>query len=173
MDLSIRLNDLMDYTEWERDSWRAWFPKHEGAYVTSLGANTDGRFSSVGDVVRHIFSAEKRYVDRLAGRVLTDPKAIPTEMEAVFQFGKQGRRDLKAFVASFPADRWDKTEEHQIMPPKSLWLTPRKIMVHVMLHEIRHWAQIATILRQSGMKGDFHDFLFSPVMGDPRAPVKV
>ena len=36
---------------------------------------------------------------------------------------------------------------------------------HILLHEIRHWAQIATLLRVSGLTGEFHDFLFSPIMG--------
>jgi uncharacterized damage-inducible protein DinB len=43
--------------------------------------------------------------------------------------------------------------------------TPRKIVSHALLHEVRHWAQVATLLRLNGMTDDFHDFLFSPVMG--------
>jgi hypothetical protein len=33
------------------------------------------------------------------------------------------------------------------------------------MHEIRHWAQFGTLLRLNGLKGEFHDFLFSPVLG--------
>jgi uncharacterized damage-inducible protein DinB len=40
--------------------------------TTSAGPNGDGRFQSVGDVIRHIFSSEKRYIDRLSNRPLTD-----------------------------------------------------------------------------------------------------
>jgi uncharacterized damage-inducible protein DinB len=47
----------------------------------------------------------------------------------------------------------------------SLTATPRKIITHVVVHEIRDWAQIATLLRLNGLSGDFHDFLFSPVLG--------
>jgi hypothetical protein len=43
--------------------------------------------------------------------------------------------------------------------------TPRTIIIHVRTHEIRHWAQIVTVLRLNGSKGDFHDFIFSPVLG--------
>jgi uncharacterized damage-inducible protein DinB len=43
--------------------------------------------------------------------------------------------------------------------------TPRKIITHVLMHEIRHWAQIGTMLRLDGIVDDFHDFLASPVMG--------
>jgi uncharacterized damage-inducible protein DinB len=41
----------------------------------------------------------------------------------------------------------------------------QEIVTHVLLHEIRHRAQIATLFRLNGLKADFHDFLFSPVMG--------
>jgi uncharacterized damage-inducible protein DinB len=43
--------------------------------------------------------------------------------------------------------------------------TPRKLVVHVLMHEIRHWAQIGTLFRLNGLTGEFHDFLFSPVLG--------
>jgi hypothetical protein len=32
-----------------------------------------------------------------------------------------------------------------------LTVTPRKIVVNVLLHETRHWAQIATLLRFNGL----------------------
>ena len=41
--------------------------------------------------------------------------------------------------------------------------TPKKIVVHVLLHEIRHWAQIATLCRVNGFVGEPQDFLASPV----------
>ena len=43
--------------------------------------------------------------------------------------------------------------------------SPRKIVTHVLLHEVRHWAQIATLFRLNGLKVDFHDSLFSPMTG--------
>jgi uncharacterized damage-inducible protein DinB len=170
MDLTVRLNDLLDYTEWERDTWKAWFAEQgDKALNTSMGGNGDGRFSTVTDIVRHIFSAERRYVDRLSGRPITDPATIPAEFPAVFAFGRQSRTDLRELVATFLVDRWDTPEEHKILT-STLRLTPRKVVLHVVMHEIRHWAQIATVLRMSGMKGAFHDVLFSPILGgDPRA----
>lgn len=47
----------------------------------------------------------------------------------------------------------------------TLKATPRKIVVHVVMHEIRHWAQIATLFRLHGLRDKFQDFLFSPVLG--------
>jgi hypothetical protein len=41
----------------------------------------------------------------------------------------------------------------------------RKMIVQALTHSIRHWAQLATSLRQQGMKQDWiHDFLMSKAM---------
>ena len=162
----LSLTDLMDYTDWERQKWHAWFRQH-GAHVLkiSAGPHGDGRFEIVGELVRHIFSAEKRYVERLCGRSLTDPASIPTDnVDALFQFSRQSRNDLREFIATFPARNWDVPQEFTILN-NFLRATPRKIVMHILMHEIRHWAQIATLLRLHGLTDEFHDFLASPVPG--------
>ncbi len=163
--LNLSLNDLIEYTDWERQKWYTWLRQHgQQALKISAGPHGDGRFQSVGDLVRHIFSAEKRYIDRLSGRPLTDTASIPNDdIEALFQFSRQSRKDLKEFAETFPSQKWDAPEEHKIQN-HSLVATPRKIVVHILLHEIRHWAQIATLLRLNGLTDEFHDFLFSPVL---------
>ena len=78
--------------------------------------------------VRHIFSAEKRYVDRLYGRVLTDTASIPTDsIETLFQFGQQSRKELKELVETFPAHEWDATKELKF-PNAVGTATPRKTL---------------------------------------------
>jgi uncharacterized damage-inducible protein DinB len=162
----VSLNDLLDYTDWERQEWHAWFAQQGVAALTiTAGPHGDGRFGVVGDLVRHIFSAEKRYVERLSGRPLTDATSIPADnVEALFSFGQESRTGLREFIATFPAKNWDVPQEFAILN-NLVRVTPRKIVIHVVLHEIRHWAQIATLLRLSGLKTAFHDFLGSPVLG--------
>ena len=161
----LSLNDLVEYTDWERGQWLAWM-RQQGQQVLDIGAGPsgDGRFQKVGDLIRHIFSAEKRYVERLLDHPVTDTSSIPaSDIEALFQFGQQSREELKQFIETFPGDKADVPFEMKLMN-SSLTVTPNKIVTHVLMHEIRHWAQIATLLRLNGLKVDFHDFLFSPVM---------
>jgi uncharacterized damage-inducible protein DinB len=41
----------------------------------------------------------------------------------------------------------------------------RKIFLHAMLHGVRHWAQLATALREAGYPTNWaKDFLYSEVM---------
>jgi uncharacterized damage-inducible protein DinB len=162
------LTALVDYTDWERGKWHEWL-RQQGDSVLDMGAGPhgDGRFERVGDLVKHIFSAEKRYTERLSGRPLTDPAAIPNgPVEALFHFGRQSRTEFKAFLAILPAAEWDVPAEFTILG-HTIQATPRKIVMHVLTHEIRHWAQIATLLRLNGLKGELHDLLFSPVLRDP------
>ena len=166
--VGITLAELIEYTDWQREKWRDWFGQNgEDALKVSAGPHGDGRLNTIGDIVRHIFSAEKRYVDRFSGREITDTSTIPTDnADALFAFGEKSRKELGDFIVSFPANQWDVPREFPLMD-KTLRASPRKVVTHVLMHEIRHWAQIATMLRQAGRKVAFHDFLFSPVMGDP------
>ena len=166
MSTGLSFSELIEYTDWERSKWQEWLRRHgDEALATSAGPNGDGRFQTIGDLIKHIFSAEKRYIDRLSNRPITDAAAVSnSNVEALFQFGRQSRADLKEFVASFPSDMWDEPQEFTLMN-RTFTATPRKIVIHVLMHEVRHWAQIGTMFRISGRKGEFHDFLFSPVLG--------
>lgn len=166
MSIGLSFADLIAYTDWERDKWEPWFERQDDTVLSiSVGPHGDGRFQTIGDVIRHIFSAEKRYIDRLSNRPLTDPASIPGGgVLALFEFGRQSRADLKHFVSNFPMADWEVQHEYTLMN-NTLRATPKKIIAHVLLHEIRHWAQIATLLRLNGFSCEMHDFLFSPVFG--------
>ena len=160
------LNDLIEYTDWERGKWFDWLRQHGDQVLDiSAGPHGDGRFQSAGELVRHIFSAEKRYVERLSGRPLTDTASLPKDnVEALFQFGQQSRKELRELVGTFPAGEWDAPKDLKVLN-YLVRATPRKIVTHILIHEIRHWAQIATLFRLNGQAVEFHDFLMSPVMG--------
>lgn len=164
---NITFTELIEYTNWERQKWYAWLREHgDEVLKISAGPHGDGRLNTIGDIVRHIFSAEKRYIDRFSDREITDTSAVPSDNTvALFALGDESRRSLMQFINTFPAAEWDVAREFPLMN-KTLRATSRKIMAHVLMHEIRHWAQVATMLRQNGYKFDFHDFLFSPAMGD-------
>jgi uncharacterized damage-inducible protein DinB len=93
-----------------------------------------------------------------------DTATIPVDsIEALFQSGQQSRRELREFIGTLPSEDWDAPREFKLMN-SFLTATPKKIVAHILLHEIRQWAQIATLFRMHDLKDDFHDFLFSPVM---------
>jgi uncharacterized damage-inducible protein DinB len=164
MSVNLNLNDLLDYTDWERRKWQERLQQHGDQVLEfSAGPHGDGRFQSVGELIRHLFSAEKRYVERLVGRPLTDTASIPKDsVAALFAFGQHSRKELRELLAQ--GMEWDAPQDFKVLDYR-ISVTPKKIVTHILLHEIRHWAQIATLLRLNGVVGEFHDFLFSPAMG--------
>lgn len=162
------LEPLLAYTEWEREKWHALFTKNQVAFLTPTGPNGDGRLNTVGEIVRHIFSAETRYPQRLRGEPMTETgDVLAHDVEAVFALGRRSRAAFREFVVSLAAEEWDRPREMPLFK-STLMITPRKVITHTVLHEIRHWAQIATMLRFEGVTDGFHDFLFSPVMGESK-----
>ena len=162
MAFAYSLDDLLAYTEWDRAQWRAWFRKHGApALAVGLGAHSDGKLQNIGELIRHIFSAEQRYVERCREVPLSDTSKVPAgDVEALFAFGDASRRALRELLATFPEGRWDESQEHQIGPYR-LRVTPRTMIIQAVTHELRHWAQVATLLRQAGFKTGDHDYLTS------------
>ncbi len=168
MSVDLELSHLLDYTAWERAQWRAWFREQgPAALAVGLGPNGDGRVNTIGELVRHIFAAELRYAERIRQLPLTDPASLPAgDVEALFALGERSRGALLDLLRDFPRERWDQPQQVQIGPqPRAV--TPRKMVVQAILHEIRHWAQVSTLLRIGGRKGGSRDFLASPVLDPP------
>jgi uncharacterized damage-inducible protein DinB len=165
LSVGLSLIELMEFTEWERSKWYEWLQERRDTVLTiSTGPDSD-RLPNVGESVKHIFIAEKHHVDRLSNRPITDTASVSSDnVEKLFQFGRRSRKDLTEFVDLLPPGDWDVPREFNIVS-NLVSVTPRKLIVHVLIHEVRHWAQIATLLRLNGLAGGFPDFLFSPVMG--------
>lgn len=174
MSIGVSLNELMDHADWQRSEWRDWLPERGDIVLRiSIGPHGDGRFQCVGDLVKHIFVAEKHHVERLSNMPLTDVASIPdSSVELLFQFGARSRKGLRQFVEACPNVDWDVPRKFHIFEDRFATVTPRKFVVHILLHEIRHWAQIATLLRLNGLTGADRDFLFGPgLSGSPPLPI--
>jgi uncharacterized damage-inducible protein DinB len=165
MPIALHVRELLEYTEWQRTRWHIWFQDHPGALHAGIGPYGDGRFRTIGELVRHVFSAEQRYVDRLNGHPLTAPAAAPADdPEILFAEGAAARRHFIELLDSFSAEQWSTPRQYTILDYR-VTTAPKKLVVHVLLHEIRHWAQIATLCRLAGLTPESHDFLASPVWG--------
>lgn len=156
---------LLGYTDWLRAQWQGYFQDDPQLLELEVGEHADGRFGTVGQVVRHIFGAELRYADRVAGRPVTDVAGVDsTSAEALFDLGARSRAATRRLLSSTSDAEWD---EHRTFEIGNFDFegTAWKIFVHVLVHEIRHWAQLGTLLRRAGKPRPLHDFLVSPVLG--------
>jgi uncharacterized damage-inducible protein DinB len=170
MPIAFTIEDLLAYSDWERAQWHKWFREQgPGTLAVDLGAHNEGRIRNIGELVRHIFSAEKRYVERCLQLALTDASTISADdLDALFAFGVDSRRALRELLASFPDAEWEASREMSI-GTHSRTVTPRKMVLQAITHELRHWAQVAAFLRQAGYKPGFHDLIASPLFDTPTA----
>jgi len=168
MAFAFTVDDLLEYSDWERAEWHRWFLEQgQPALAVDLGPNNNGRIRTIGELVRHIFSAEKRYVERCRKAPLTDTSAISADdVEALFNFGDESRRALRELLAAFPDEEWDASREMSFGTYTRL-VSCRKMILQAITHEFRHWAQIAAFLRQAGYKPGFHDVIASPLFDVP------
>ena len=158
---ALTFRELLDYTAGETARWHAWF-RGQPASVLALPALT-GREATVGALVRHIFLVERRYVDRLVGDPPTAYETVPTDdVEALFAAGRDARERLERWLATATPEAFAARLEFQTITAGTLSASARKIVGHTLLHGVRHWAQLATLLRQQGHATDWmHDLLMS------------
>lgn len=160
MALTLSLEELLRYTADEREKWRAWLGAHPSAMDAAV--QPGGRLPTVGKLIDHIFLVERRHLQRLRGEPLANSTGLTgNNAPPLFDYGASVRRELEQFVRGLTDDEAD--EIRQIEVRDRAWpMTPRKLLFHILLHETRHWAQIALAVRLAGLDppGD-HDLFYS------------
>ena len=162
MTLTLTFDELLRYTNAERDKWRAWFVEHAGAIDAPV--QPGGRFPTVGKLVDHIFLVERRHLQSLQALPVVEQTGLTgNNAPPLFDYGASVRRELEQY-ASDSSDDPDQVRTFEIRGA-AMPLTTRKLLFHILLHETRHWAQIAMAVRAAGFQppGD-HDLLFSKAL---------
>ena len=161
--LSLGLDELLQYTMEERDKWRRFFTSHPEAM--ELPVQEAGRFATLGKLIDHIFLVERRHVQRLRGEKLTEQTGLTgNNAPPLFDYGASVRREMEQYVREVEDDEGNQVRTFEVRGEQ--WaMTPRKLLFHCALHEIRHWAQIALAVRLAGLEppGD-HDLFFSKAL---------
>jgi len=113
----------------------------------------------------HIFAVELRYAQRLLDQEVTPWEGFPqTSIEDVFELGDNARAQLVDFLTSAPESELDRVLTFQTLTAGTVTASKHKIASNIFLHGIRHWGQIATVLRQQGFSDQWsHDMLLSSV----------
>lgn len=156
----LEFDELVRYTNEEREKWRAWFTAHPDA--TEVEVQPAARFAAVGTLIDHIFLVERRHLQRLRGTTLDDHTGLSgRHAPPLFDYGASVRREMEQFVLDLDPDEADTLRTYALQSGP-VTATPRKLLFHCLVHEIRHWAQIALAVRRAGLEppGN-HDLLLS------------
>ncbi len=157
-DLTFR--ELLDYTAAETARWAAYVAAHPEALDVPFAA---GRTATVRGVVQHVFAVERRYADRLLDDPVSAYDVIPTDSaDALFAAGRDARARLERYLATASDADLARRLTFETLSAGTQSASARKIVAHALLHGVRTWAQLATVVRQRGVPTDGrHDLLFS------------
>ena len=160
MPLTFAFSEFLHYTNLEREKWRGWFLAHPAAMDAPV--QPGGRLPTVGKLIDHIFLVERRHLQRLTEAPLADSTGLTgNNAPPLFDYGASVRRELEQYVQVLDEDEADQPRTFVVRDADWI-MSPRKLLIHILLHEVRHWAQIALAVRQAGFEppGE-HDLFYS------------
>jgi uncharacterized damage-inducible protein DinB len=161
--VTLSYAELLRFTAEERGKWRRFFADHPEAIALPL--QPSDRFPTVGKLIDHIFLVERRHLQRLRAEALSSSTGLTgNNAPPLFDYGASVRRELEQFVDGLDEDVANQIRTFEVRDRQ--WpMTPRKLLFHILVHEIRHWAQIALAVRLAGLEppGD-HDLFFSTAL---------
>jgi uncharacterized damage-inducible protein DinB len=161
---ALTFRELLAYSAGETSHWHRWLASQPAA-VLDVAAG-DGRLATVRGLIHHIALVERRYADRLLGDPVTTYESVPGDtLEALFGALMDGRAKLLRYLSSATDEQLAQMLEFETISAGKQSASARKVVAHALMHGIRHWAQLATLLRQAGYKTDWsHDLLMSDAL---------
>jgi len=163
MSLTLSIDELLRYSAEQRDAWRRWLAANPAAIDAPV--QPGGRFPTAGKLIDHIFLVERRHLQRLHQTPVSNATGLTGNNAApLFDYGASVRREMEQFVRALEDHEADEVRSIEIRDRQ--WpVTPRKLLFHILLHEVRHWAQVALAVRNAGFEppGD-HDLFFSQAL---------
>lgn len=161
---SASFDELLRHNEEETERWRKFFAATPAALDVPMDM---ADMKTVRGAVLHIFVVEQLYGERLSGttRERFSYDDFPADsLEQLFAYHQGALGHLRNLLDSYTEAQWSEPIEFKARV-MSITASRRKMFAHVLLHSMRHWAQVAMVLRQNGFKQDWqHDFIFTQVM---------
>ncbi len=145
---ALTAEEMLAWNERTTIGWRDLVTAHPE--ILALPCDIMG-VSTAGALLQHIVAVELRYAEQLNGLPPTEYAQIPFDSaEAVYATHQRAT----ALVQSVLASNLDWEEKinyvtRSMGPARS---SRKTILFHSLLHSVRHYAQLATLVRQRGIK---------------------
>jgi uncharacterized damage-inducible protein DinB len=161
LSVTLALTELLDYSDYERAKWKAWVQADPSRL--NMPFQTGARFPTLWSLLEHIFLVERRHLARLEGGTPPDSTGVAAgDWAGLFEYADLVRADLRQYVASLDEKEAASAFTFSI-PSGSVTMSRRKLASHIVVHELRHWAQVAYAARVAAVDppGE-HDLFFFP-----------
>jgi uncharacterized damage-inducible protein DinB len=156
-ELALTSQDLIAWNEATAKNWRKLLSNHPE--LLDKPCDVAGG-KTIAELLQHIVAIELRFAQRIADLPISDYSEVPFDsIDAIYA---THTRSIALFQESLAADtNWNEEVEFPTRTAGRLRSTRKTILFHALLHSIRHYAQLATLVRQQGIKPDWPmDYLF-------------
>jgi uncharacterized damage-inducible protein DinB len=157
-ELNITGEDLLAWNDVNARKWRDFVTLHP----LLLTAPCDIReATSAGQLLQHIVAVELRYAQRLKDLPETHYADVPFRTgDEILDTHNHAMAIVRILLAD-PDYDWGKEIEFTTISAGKMKSTRKSIFIHLMMHGMRHYAQLATLARQNGFKPDWPmDYLY-------------
>ncbi|HEY0036373.1 MAG TPA: DinB family protein [Longimicrobium sp.] len=164
---SVELGVLAAYVDGETERWREWFDRAPAEVMDlPLGTGADG---TVRTLIKHIFAVELRYAQRLVGEAVSGYEQLPDRtVPELWSIHGTAATIRNQFLRDATPEDLDRVLVSDTRKLGRIESRAHVVVMHTFIHGIRHWAQIAAVLRQHGHGGLWeHDWLLSPDVQSP------
>jgi len=148
---ALSAEEMLAWNDRTAQTWRQLVEEHPE--VLAVPCDVYG-VSTVGQLLQHVVAVETRYAQRLARTAETPYEAIPYGNAAeIFGAHEAAMEIIRAELAK--GGDWDARMEFQTLTMGRARASRKTIFFHALMHSIRHYAQLATLVRQHGFKPAF------------------
>lgn len=149
---SLTAEEAIHWNDASAQRWRFLLEKHPQALNFACDIREGAQ---VRDLLQHIVGAELRYAERLSDEPVTDYAQIPKATVAeLFDTHDFAIAKLRTLLEDDSFD-WQREINMQTRSEGALLAMRRAVLFHALFHSIRHYAQLATIVRRQGIPADF------------------
>jgi uncharacterized damage-inducible protein DinB len=145
---TLTASELIAWNEKTATNWRQLLTSHPellAAPCDIMGVQT------IAQLLQHIVAVELRYAERLADLPATDYANIPLDsVESLYATHERAMALYRKLLAS--EIDWNAPIEYTTRALGPMRSARKTILFHALLHGIRHYAQLATLVRQCGIK---------------------
>jgi uncharacterized damage-inducible protein DinB len=144
---ALSADEVLAWLEKTSNNWRSLIEAHPE--ILSMPCDVMG-VGTVGGLLQHIVAVEVRYAQQLGGLPMTEYAEIPFDTAAAIYATHERAAEMFRKQLAGGAD-WDEKVEFKTRSMGMLRATRKGVLFHAMLHAIRHYAQLATLVRQHGI----------------------
>jgi uncharacterized damage-inducible protein DinB len=145
---ALTAEEMLAWLEKTSTNWRALLEEYPE--ILSMPCDVMG-VGTVGGLLQHIVAVEVRYAEQLSGLPVTEYADIPFDSAAAIYATHDLAVELYRKQLASDVD-WSGMIELKTRSMGALRASRKTALFHAMLHSIRHYAQLATLVRQHGIK---------------------